>query len=200
MIRRVAIASLALLAGPALAAEPKPGSYCPLPAAGEVPQCLSGAQTAYADFFSGLSDGELTDAQTSQLETDLAAADHPSYDALSALTFGYYRLAQQAAEAGEDSDNAAIAARLEHWNQLLAQTYETHRDAPYRAAVRTAAGELRERAPVRLACRDADGHAAECTSTEAVLRGMRDARDRTGVRGALARLLERFFASDPETP
>jgi hypothetical protein len=47
-----------------------------------------------------------------------------------------------------------------------------------------------------LQCADAGGGISECNSTEAVLRGFNRAGERSGIRGALGRLIERIFGED----
>lgn len=201
-----AVAALGLVLAalePVRAAPPedamKPGAYCPLPEKGEVPRCLDPAQQAYGSFFSALEedDAHEEDAALATVEETVArgADDAQAYLALSSLTYGYYRLAQRAA-ASEDID-PQIAARLNRWNELLALAYRSSpEDEPYRAAVRRAALDLSERAPVRLPCRDAEGHETECHSTESVLRGINAASERAGIRGALEGLLRRIFGSE----
>ena len=124
-----------------------------------------------------------------------AAAEAP-YLAISSLSYGYYRLAQQAAaNAGEDP---AVVARLQRWNELLAEAYDvSEQDQGYRVAVRDAALDLQQRAPrVRLECIDERGRTTECNSTEAVLRGFNQAGEQIGIRGALGRLIQRMFGGD----
>ena len=194
----LAAALVGLVAPAARAAdEIRPGAYCPLPEPGEKPQCLEPAQREYGEFFGAVDGGELGDAQTARLETDLAsgAEGANAYLALSSLAYGYYRLAQRAAATpGEDPE---VVARLERWNALLARAYQVSPDdAPYRDAVRVAALDIQERSPsVKLRCLDAEGEAAACDSTEAVLRALGRGRDETGVRGVLGRLLERLFGA-----
>ena len=60
--------------------------------------------------------------------------------------------------------------------------------------MREAALDLQHRAPrVELSCLDESGSRVRCDSTEAVLRDIDRLRDQVGVRGALSRLLGRFF-------
>jgi hypothetical protein len=171
-----------------------PGSYCPLPKAGEVPECLKPARKEYRDFFEALDRGDVRNREAARLEADVAggAASQRAYLALSSLSYGYYQLAQQAASA-PDADPGVIA-RLERWNALLALAYEgSADDRRYREALRAAAQELHERTRVSLGCADAQGKPAECDSTEAVLRGFEAASDEVGIRGALRRLFERIL-------
>jgi hypothetical protein len=183
------------MALPSLAADkPAVGTYCPLPEPGQVPACLDPAKQAYGEFFEALESGEVEDGPLSGVEAAVArgAAAEEAYMALSSLTYGYYRLAQQAA-AAEDAD-PVVVERLARWNGLLASAYrENEQDAAYRASVERAARELRERAPVLLPCRDAQGAEAACTSTESVIRGFNATTEEVGMRGALERLVRRLF-------
>lgn len=171
-----------------------PGSYCPLPAPGEQPACLAPARAAFGDYFRALDRGALADADAATLEAAIAqgaAADH-AYLALSSLAHGYYELARLEAERPEQDPEVAL--RLARWNDLLEHAYAASPDDErYRAAVRQAAEELRARAPVSLPCRDERGNASSCSSTESVLRSIDAADERAGMRGALERLLRRFF-------
>ena len=175
------------------AGEVKPGAYCPLPKAGETPTCLAPAQAEY-EFFSAIGESAADDARLSRVERAVAEGDS-DYLALSSLAWGYYQLSQQAARTpGADP---AIAARLERWNRLLGQAYgDRPEDDPYREAVRTAALDLRSQAPpVTLRCQDEQGRSSECDSTDAVVRGLDAAASDAGPRGALERVLERWFGN-----
>ena len=175
----------------------EPGAYCPLPEKGEVPQCMEPAQATYSSYFRALADGNLADADSAQLEQTVAegAASEHAYLALSSLTYGYYQLARR--EAGRPEQDPEVALRLARWNTLLERAYAASgEDLAYRAAVHRAARELRERAPIRLPCQDASGAPAACSSTEGVLRGLEAADERSGIRGALERLLHRFFGEE----
>ncbi len=189
-----------LLSLPSLAAAggKAPGSYCPFPEKGQKPQCLTGAEERYSDFYRGLETGTVDPSDAARLEEDLIAGTEAerTYQALSSIAYGYYVIARRAAESSKA--DPALVARLERWNTILALAYhETPPDASLRTAVREAAQDLRERAaPVVLACKDEAGQPARCTSTEAVLRSMDDVRDHSGVRGQLGRLLERLFGED----
>jgi hypothetical protein len=173
------------------------GAYCPLPPPGAKPRCLDPAQAAYGEFFEALESGVPSDAATARVDADLAAGpgSENAYLALSSVAYGYWRLSERAANSQADP---ALAARLESWNALLGQAYAASpADAPYRAAMREAALDLRRRAPpVRLRCVDAAGGSTECDSTEAVLRGIDTASGEVGLRGALERLLERIFGGE----
>ena len=56
--------------------------------------------------------------------------------------------------------------------------------------------ELNDRTRVSLPCAGPDGEPRECNSTEDVLRGFNVASERVGIRGALERVIERFFGGD----
>ena len=193
---RLPLVCVLLLLAPALhAAEGAvPGAYCPLPEPGEVPRCLDPAKQAYGEFFEALEDDAVEEEALSGVEAAVArgAEAEEAYLALSSLTYGYYRLAQRAASA-EDAD-PAVVQRLSRWNALLAHAYHSNAtDADYQASVERAARELRDRTRVSLPCRDGEGGEAACTSTEAVIRGFNARTEAVGVRGALERLLQRFF-------
>jgi hypothetical protein len=173
----------------------QPGAYCPLPEPGKRAACLGPAQARYQEFFAGVDRGALDDAAAAQVEADLLARPEvvAAYDALSSLAHGYYRLAKRAADS--PALDAGTQQRLERWNTLLANAYErSAADPAYRDALRSAAADVHRRTPaLALHCRDTDGHEQRCDSTEAVLRGMDELREHSGVRGQLTRLLTRFF-------
>lgn len=176
----------------------KPGAYCPLPKAGEVPECLAVAEETYEGFFLGVREGELDEASAEKVE---AAVREGRVEALSSLSYGYFMLAQ--GNSGEV--DAARNARLERWNQLLADAYANSEGNPrYRAAVREAAVDINSNVPaLGLRCQDESGKETECASTEAVVRAIDLARQQTGLRGALTRLLGSLFgggADVEETP
>ena len=81
---------------------------------------------------------------------------------------------------------------------LLARAYQANPEDPgFQEAVREAAVDLHGRGPaVELDCLDAAGNPARCTSTESVVRTLSQQRDRSGMRGALGKLLQRLFGSD----
>jgi len=178
------------------AGEIRPGAYCPFPKPGEAPACMLPAKQAYGEFFAALDkDGAVGDAALARVEADVAAgaASENAYLALSSLAYGYYRLSQQAAATpGLDPE---IAARLERWNALLAQAYTASpQDTSFQDSVHEAALDLQRRSPkVALSCLDGSGGRVSCDSTDAVVRDIDRLRDEVGVRGALARLLGRFF-------
>jgi hypothetical protein len=171
-----------------------PGAYCPIPEPDAEPSCMEPAKQEYSTFFTAIDAGELSDAAAAHLEAEIASgtSGNAPYLAISSLSYGYYRLAQQVAETpGEDP---AVVARLQRWNNLLAAAYDGSADDPaYRSAVKDAARDIRDRAPaVGIACADADGNISECDSTEAVIRGFNRTEEAVGLRGALSRLLQRI--------
>lgn len=193
-----AVASASAFGGSGVSAatgEIAPGAYCPLPKAGEKPSCLDPAEKEYAEFFAAIDENAVDDARLARVEAAVGGGDQ-DYLALSSLAWGYYRLSEQAARTpGTDPE---IVARLERWNALLGTAYgERPGDDPYREAVRTAALDLRSNAtPVTLRCTDENGRSTECDSTDAVVRGLDAAASDVGPRGALERLLERWFGGD----
>ncbi len=194
--RIAALAAAGLLwVAPARAAETiAPGSYCRLPEPGEEPECLEPSRRQYPGFFERLGSGEPSDADVAAVEADVAGGER-AYLALSSLAYGYHQLAQRAARSpGEDP---SIVARLERWNALLASAYASTHDEQYRAAIRSAAEDVRDRsAALELSCVDASGSSVPCRTTESVLRGIDQAGGEVGVRGALSRLLRRVFGSE----
>ncbi len=178
------------------AGEVRPGAYCPFPKPGEKPACMLPAREKYGEFFTALdTDGPVDDEALARVEADLAAgaASEDAYLALSSLTYGYYRLSQRAAAA--PNQDPEIVARLELWNSLFARAYErSAQDASFQDSVRAAALDLQHRSPkVALSCLDESGARVSCESTDAVVRDIDRLRDEVGVRGALARLLGRWF-------
>lgn len=196
--RRMALlAALALCLG--AGKDPSaPGAYCPLPKEGEVPSCLYGAKQTYQGFFLGLEQGKLDEAEAARIERDLKTAPpEKRFEALSTLSYGYFMLARNATT-GSGQPNPAVVSRLERWNQLLGEAYaESEEDPRYRAAVREAAVDLRRNVPaLGLRCTDAQGRTTRCESTEAVIRAMDERRQETGLRGALARLIDAIFPAE----
>lgn len=191
-----AVACAAAGSGAALAAgEIAPGAYCPLPKADEKPSCLDPAREEYTDFFAAIDENAIDDDRLARVEVAVVGEDQ-DYLALSSLAWGYYRLSVQATRTpGADPE---IVARLERWNALLETAYGEHSgDDPHREAVRTAALDLRSKAPpVTLRCTDENGQSTECDSTDAVVRGLDAAASDVGPRGALERLLQRWFGGD----
>jgi hypothetical protein len=166
-----------------------PGAYCPLPEGDEPPACLQPATRDYKAFFSGLREGRVDDAALAEVEQDLAGEDR--YQALSTLIYAYYVLSQRSVLGPADPE---LATRLEHWNALMGESYRGSEDAGFRQAMREAVRDLQRRAPaVPVRCTDAKGNITRCQSTEAVGRAISDVRDRTGVRGAIARLLQKLL-------
>ncbi len=201
-LSRPALLLAALLAVPPAASEvtggaaDQPGAYCPLPEKGETPACLEPAIAEYSEFFSAIEAEDLSETRLARLEGDVAAGAEAenAYLALSSLAYGYYRLSQRVAAAG-DADPRFLA-RLEQWNALLAVAYEASgEDTDFRRAVREAALDLQRNAPpVRLRCVDERGETTECDSTDAVMRGIDAAANEVGIRGALERVLKRMFS------
>ena len=133
-----------------------------------------------------------------RVERDLAAgaSSENAYLALSSLTYGYYRLSlRAAAQESQGPADPRVVARLERWNALLGAAYDASpEDERFRNAVHEAAQDLQHRAPpVRLRCVDESGDTVECTSTEAVIRGVNAAAGEVGIRGGPERLLERIM-------
>jgi hypothetical protein len=190
---------LVLPLAPARAAgrgEIQPGAYCPLPARGEVPKCLAPARETWTDFFTAV-EGGAAEPGLGAVEGDVervvagGADEEAAYLALSSLSYGYYRLAQRAAHS--ETADPEVTRRLARWNDLLAHAYRVSPDDDrYRAAVRQAALELHERAPIDVPCGGSQG-ARACRSTEDVLRDIDAAGERVGIRGALAGLLRRLL-------
>ena len=192
----VPLAGVLLAAVAQAAGEVRPGAYCPFPKPGEKPACLAPARQEYGEFFAALdAKGDVGDSAAARLEADVAAGagSETAYLALSSLAYGYYRLSQQAVAA--PNEDPEVIARLERWNSLLSSAYAASpQDARFQDSVREAALDLRRRAPpVDLSCLDESGSRVRCDSTEAVLRDIDRLRDQVGVRGALSRLLGRFF-------
>lgn len=188
---------LVLVGATAQAAGNAPGAYCPFPEKGQKPQCLTGAEERYSAFYQGLEQGKVESVDTARIEADLAAGGdtRKTFEALSSLAYGYYVLARRAAESPKADPQ--LVAKLERWNDLLADAYrETPPDGRVAVAVRAAAQDLHQRAaPVDVACTGPDGRPARCSSTEQLLQEM-DARDHAGVRGQLGRLVEQVFGGD----
>jgi hypothetical protein len=185
------------------AGEVKPGAYCPFPKPGETPACMLPAKAAYGEFFAALeAPGAVGDAALARVEADIAAgaASENAYLALSSLAYGYYRLSQQAA--ATPSSDPEIAARLERWNALLSRAYAASpEDSRYRDSIHEAALDLKRRSPpVELSCLDEEEKPVRCDSTDAVLRDIDRLRDEVGVRGALSRLLGRYFGDAAQAP
>lgn len=181
----VAAASSLGLAGPEIG----PGAYCPLPEGDEPPACLNPAQEEYAEFFSGLREGTVDASALAEVESDLAGEDR--YRALSTLAYAYYVLSRRAVPG---TANRALEERLERWNALMGDTYRASNDQAFRLAMREAARDLSRRSrPVPVRCADAGGNITQCQSTDAVQQAVSDVRDRTGIRGAVSRLIQKIF-------
>ena len=159
------------------------GAYCPLPAPGTKPTCLGVAQAEYGEFFAAIDRGELDPAISARVEADLLSVER-AHLALSSLTFGYYALARSAAS--EPDADPGLVARLEHWNTLLADTYEA--SVPLRGVLRQAAADLEARAPAIACASQAEG----CTTTSSLTNAFATVDATAGVRGPLVRLWQRL--------
>jgi hypothetical protein len=192
--RALALAAAAALAAGAAGDPKSPGAYCPLPEGDAPPVCLEPAQQRYEGFFRGLGSGELDPAAAGEVERDLHGERR--YEALSTLAYAYYTVSRRAA-ANPELDPLA-AARLQRWNALLGEAWRGNESDPrFRGALREAAGDLERRAPaVTLRCTDPDGGVRECQSTAEMVAVMSDARDHVGLRGQIARLLDRLLGSE----
>lgn len=176
----------------------QPGAYCPLPKKGEKPVCLAPAQAKYEAFFAGLDGGKLSGAAAAAVESDLTG-DSPlqdTYLALSSLTYGYWRLAEQVG-AAPDAD-PALLARLQHWNDLLLDLYgESRSDPRFQAAVREAAVDLHRRTPA-LAKHCPHSYPGGCDHTEELVRALAAIDGTASVRSPLSQLLERLVGDGLE--
>jgi hypothetical protein len=190
----LALAAVAALAAGATGKPDAPGAYCPLPEGDAPPVCLDPAQAKYSPFFRGLTSGQVDPAAAAKVEADLAGGER-RYEALSSLAYAYYVTSRRAA-ASPDVD-PETAARLERWTTLLGDTFQASESDPrFQAALREAAGDLERRAPaVSLSCTDAEGRVRECSSTAELVARMNDVRDQGGLRGRVARLLERWLGT-----
>jgi hypothetical protein len=179
-------ASSWLVGAAASGSEMVKGTYCPLPEPGHTPRCLGAAQAEYGEFFAALDAGALDDAAAARVEADLLSGER-AHLALSSLAFGYYQLARSVAS--EPSAHPDFVARLEHWNALLAETYQE--EVPLRGVVREAAADLEARAPpVPLACTDGSEH---CTTTSGLSGALAAVDAAAGIRGPLVRLWQRWL-------
>lgn len=175
----------------------RPGAYCRLPEPGQTPLCLTPARAAYGEFFAAIGRGRVSAAAAALVEADLAGGSgtERAYLALSSLSYGYYRLAEQLGTR-PDAD-PVLLERLGHWNHLLVRLYGSEaRDAGFRAAVREAAVDLHARAP-SMAERCPHDYPGACDHTQDLVRALAAIDGAAGVRSPLGRLLERMFVSDP---
>lgn len=199
---RAVIATGALALAPGLLAHAadgdpsKAGAYCKLPAPGEKPVCLAPAQAEYEEFFSDLDAGTPSAASAARIESDLNGDDDSAYLALSSLSYGYWQLAQRAAQ--NEHVDPALAEQLADWNELLSQAYaDQENDDSFRAAVREAALDLDARTPVDgFECLDDEGAVTSCRPAAALVARMEGLDEQLGVRGAIRRVLERLFPED----
>ncbi len=170
--------------------------YCPIPEPGEEPTCLEPLRERYGDLLEEIDRGALDDQDSERIEAALSEGERP-YEALSLVAYAYYVLSKRAATAPHQDPQ--VARRLEHFNALLRTAYQRHAPGdPFRASVEEAVQDIRRRAPpTTLRCRDARGREKPCTSTEALVRGLRELPERRGIRGALSRLLARILGREP---
>jgi hypothetical protein len=179
--------------------KPEVGAYCPLPKKGEAPVCLSPAKAEYGEFFAALESGNLSDANTAPIETDLRAGDATDRRvlALSSVSYGYYTLARQISE--QDEADPRLLARLRHWNQLLLDTYgQSGVDPQLQAAVREAAVDLHAHAPAVGEMCPAGEPGTQCDGADGLVRALAMIDSNAGVRTPLSRLVNRLLG-EPET-
>ena len=192
---RWALSALALLtAAPGGAAEGARG-YCPIPEPGRTPSCLEPVRERYGDLLAEIERGDVDEGDSARLEEALAG-DEGRYEALSLVAYAYYVLSRRAASSpGQDPE---VVRRLERFNALLRAAYRRHAPGdPFRTSVAEAIRDIQRRAPpVMLRCLDERGREQPCTSTESLARGLRDLRERSGIRGALSRLLARLLGRE----
>lgn len=172
----------------------KVGAYCPLPEKGQKPVCLAPAEAAYGDFFEAVDAGAVSAAEAARVESDLSGAsgDAQTYLALSSLSYGYYRLAEEVAASPEA--DPALSARLAHWNDLLLDLYGgPSTDATLRAAVREAAEDLQARVPSCPA-----SYPGGCTHSEDLVRALAAVDGGASLRSPLSELLERIVGSESD--
>jgi hypothetical protein len=159
--------------------------------------CLTPARAEYGAFFAAIGQGRVSDDAASLVEADLAGASgaERAYLALSSLSYGYYRLAEQLATR-PDAD-PVLLERLGHWNDLLVRLYGSEAgDVRFRAAVREAAADLHARAP-SVAGRCPHHYPGTCEHTQDLVRALAAIDRAAGVRSPLGQVLERMFDSDP---
>ena len=179
------------------AGEIRPGAYCPFPKPGETPACMLPAKQAYGEFFAAL-DAERrrrrrrARARRSgrrggrQLRERLPRALVARLWLLPALAAGRRDAEQRSGDRG--------APRALECAARAAPTPTSPQDASFQDSVREAALDLQRRSPkVALSCLDESGAACPATRPTPCVRDIDRLRDEVGVRGALARLLGRFF-------
>lgn len=186
---------LLLAPGPTGASE-APKGYCPIPEPGKPPSCLEPVRERYGDLLEEIERGAVDDEEAARLEAGLADEER-RYEALSLVAYAYYALSKRASSSPHQDPE--VARRLEQFNALLRTAYARHAPGdPFRASVEEAVRDIARRAPpVTLRCLDARGRERPCTSTEALVRGLRELRERAGIRGALSRLLARILGREP---
>lgn len=195
-----------LLGGPAFSGSPlqaaQPGAYCPLPEPGQVPACLTPAQQEYQAFFAGVHSGRLASEASAQVEADLAgtAGIERAYLALSSVSYGYLRLAEQIG-VRPDAD-PVLLARLGRWNDLLVGLYgHSQLDPEFRRAIQLMATDLhrhlaRQSVVMPASC---GGDLESCGQSAELLRAMAAVDQHTGVRSPLAQLLQRLVGAQPDS-
>lgn len=178
------------------AAAAQPGAYCPLPEPGQKPVCLAPAEAKYGAFFAALERGAVSSDEAAAVESDLTpgADSEDAYLALSSLSYGYWRLAEQVG--AEPDADPALHERLARWNLLMIELYNQAVDDPaFRAAVREAASDLHRRSPPRAApC--PNRYPGGCVHTDQLVRALAAIDDTAGVRSPLGRLLQRMMRGD----
>lgn len=176
------------------------GAYCPLPAPGERPSCLAPAQQAYGSFFAAVQEGRIEPTASDLVEADLAGAagSERAYLALSSMSYGYFRLAEQIG-VRPDAD-PILRARLARWNDLLLELYgQSNLDPAFREAIRDMANDLhRNTVGLRPSC--ASTAFAQCGEAEDLVRAMAAMDGRTGVRSPLAQILQRMLGPGTDAP
>lgn len=178
----------------------KAGAYCPVPKAGEIPQCFVPVKAKYGDFIDAIDAGTIDAAQLAVVERKLQnggdAGD--AYLALSSLAYGYFRLAERAAAL--EQPDPVLVGRLRRWNALLTSAYRNAQAKPaFRIAVRTAALDLHARAPAVATKCEPGANGEGCQTTGLLLRtlrGLDDPAAQRGVRGALGHLLGRILEAE----
>jgi hypothetical protein len=177
----------------------KAGAYCPLPAPGQKPSCLAPAQQEYGAFFAAVQEGRVEPTASDLVEADLAGASgtERAYLALSSVSYGYFRLAEQIG-VRPDAD-PILLARLARWNDLLLGLYgQSNLDPGFRAAIRDMANDL-HRHTVGLQPSCAATEFEHCGQTAELVRAMASMDRSTGVRSPLAQILQRMLGPEIES-
>jgi hypothetical protein len=189
-----------LIGGPAFSGSAQqaaqPGAYCPLPEPGQTPACLASAQHEYQAFFAGVDAGRMPSEVSARVEADLtgAAGIERAYLALSSVSYGYFRLAEQIG-VQPDAD-PVLLARLARWNDLLVGLYgRSQLDPEFRLAIHDMAADLHRhlaRQAVAMPASCVGEHLESCGQSADLLRAMAVVDQHTGVRSPLAQLLQRL--------